>query len=209
MADIFDPVQQHENPDAKITAALERLAQVFRVLLWEQNNQHGLSPIQIQFLVFLLYHGKEACTVSLLAREFMLTAATVSDALTTLEGKELLERIRSEADRRVTTLRLTSKGRRLARKLATWAEVVATSVTRTDPQEKLVVMQFLMRLIANLQQAGVVSVARMCITCRFFQPDYAPLFTTPQHFCQLLNQPLSPAALRFDCPDHEPSAAPA
>lgn len=208
MAGLFDPAHQHENPDAKIAAALERLSQAFRVLLWEQNKEHNLSPIQIQFLVFLLHHSKTACTVSLLAREFMLTPATVSDALTTLEGKELIERARSEIDRRVATLRLTPQGRKVARKLASWAEVVQAGLAGADPQEKLVVMQFLMRLIANLQQAGVVSVARMCLTCRFFQPNPDSQSLAP-HYCRLLNQPLSPAGLRFDCPDHEPAAEPA
>ncbi|MDZ7267835.1 MAG: MarR family winged helix-turn-helix transcriptional regulator [candidate division KSB1 bacterium] len=206
MAGIFDPAQQHHNPDAKIAAALERLSQAFRVLLWEQNKEHNLSPIQIQFLVFLLHHGKAACTVGLLAREFMLTPATVSDALTTLEGKELVARIRLQSDRRVATLRLTPQGRKVARQLANWAEVVQTAIAGSAPGEKLVVMHFLMRLLARLQHAGVISVARMCITCRFFQAVSTP--DTP-HYCTLLNQPLRSEQLRLDCPDHEPAAEPA
>jgi DNA-binding MarR family transcriptional regulator len=199
---IFDVTHQHQDLDSKIAAALERLSQAFRVLLWEKNKTHNLSPIQIQFLVYLLYHAAGQCTVSQLAREFTLTPATVSDAVTTLEEKKLVTRERRETDRRVAWVYLTTAGKKTARKLSTWASVVQENIAEFDTAEKVVVMKFLMHLIESLQQAGVITIARMCMTCKFFQPNAHPN-SAALHHCQLLDKPLANSALRLDCPEHE------
>ncbi len=202
MHSIFNVMHQHQNLDSKIAAALERLSQAFRVLLWEKNKTHNLSPIQIQFLVYLLYHAADQCTVTQLAREFTLTPATVSDAITTLEEKKLVARERWETDRRVAWVSLTTEGKKTARQLSTWANVVRENIAEFDAAEKVVVMKFLTHLIESLQQAGVITIAKMCITCKFFQPNAHPE-ATALHHCKLLDKALSNPELRLDCAEHE------
>jgi DNA-binding MarR family transcriptional regulator len=202
MRSIFDLEFQHQDVDSKIAAALERLSQAFRVMLWEKAKIHNLSPIQIQILVYLLYHTEEQATVGQIAREFTLTPATVSDAVKSLENKHLAIREDLEADRRVTSVFLTKEGQKMARKLSTWANVVQEHISRFDAQDKLVVMNFLLQLIESLQRAGIITVARMCITCKFFQPYAHPLTENPHH-CNLLDKPLANSELRLDCPEHE------
>lgn len=119
MTSIFELKYQHEDIDSKIAAALERLSQAFRVLLWEKTKTENLSPIQIQILVYLLYHTEEQATVGQIAREFTLTPATVSDAVKSLEKKELAFRKDLEADRRITSVFLTKEGKKMARNLST------------------------------------------------------------------------------------------
>lgn len=206
MPSLFDLTHQHHDVDSKITAALERVSQAFRVLLWEKNKDYHLSPIQIQFLVYLLFHTAAQCTVGKLAQEFSLTPATVSDAITTLEGKKLVSREPWETDRRVAFVSLTTEGKNIARKLSTWANVVQANIAQFDKEEKVVVMKFLMRLIESLQQAGVITIARMCITCRFFRPNAHP-HSAATHHCQLLNKPLANAELRLNCPEFEMRSA--
>jgi len=202
MHSIFNVAHQHQDVDSKIAVALERLSQAFRVLLWEKNKTHNLSPIQIQFLVYLLYHAADQCTITQLAREFTLTPATVSDAISTLEEKKLVLRERRDTDRRVAWVSLTPEGKKTARMLSTWANVIQENIAEFDPAEKVVVMKFLMRLIESLQQAGVITIARMCITCKFFQPRAHPN-SQALHHCQLLDKPLANSELRLDCPEHE------
>ncbi len=202
MQSIFDLSRQQQDVASKIVVALERLCQAFRVLLWEEAKVHNLSPIQIQFLVYLLYHPVELCRVSQLAHEFELTQATVSDAITALEGKALICREPCHGDRRVSTLRLTPTGQKLAIKLSTWADVIGENVSSFRPEEQEAILGFLMRLIELLQQAGIISIARMCITCRFFQPNADPDSDSP-HYCRLINKPLANSELRVDCLDHE------
>ena len=201
----FDPSSQHGDVDKKIVAALERISQAYRVLLQEEAQGRGLSPIQARFLVHLLHHGDELGRVGRLAEEFDLSRATVSDAIGTLEAKGLVRREPWPRDGRVATLRLTPAGEKAAAGLSGWADVVEEQLGSFAPEEKEAVMRFLMRLISALQGAGVITVARMCVTCRFFRPDAHPGSASPHH-CALLDLPLSGADLRTDCPEHEPAA---
>jgi DNA-binding MarR family transcriptional regulator len=190
--------------DAKIVAALERLSQVFRVRLREEAWERDLSPTQAQFLIYLRYHDVELRRVSQLAREFDLTQATVSDAVASLETKRLVQREQWPEDRRVVTLRLTPDGEKLAATLSEWADPVREHLERFSPEEREAVMRFLVGLIGSLQRSGLITVARMCVTCRFFLQDIHPDEPAPHH-CGLLGVPLSGADLRVDCPEHEPA----
>ena len=55
----FNLDYQNKNIESKIVAALERLSQAFRVLLWQESKEFSLSPIQVQVLIFLLHHSDE------------------------------------------------------------------------------------------------------------------------------------------------------
>jgi DNA-binding MarR family transcriptional regulator len=201
----FDPSSQHGDVDKKIVAALDRISQAYRVLLQGEAQGRNLSPIQARFLVHLLHHRDKLGSVGRLAEEFGLSRATVSDAVRTLESKGLVHRELWPRDGRVASLSLTPAGEEAAAGLSGWADVVEAQLGSFAPEEKEATMRFLMRLIGALQEAGVITVARMCVTCRFFRPDAHPKSASPHH-CALLDQPLSGADLRTDCPEHEPAA---
>jgi DNA-binding MarR family transcriptional regulator len=203
---VFEPSSQHGDVDKKIVASLERLSQVLRILLRGEAQERGLSPIQAQFLVYLLHHSATLRRVSQLAREFDLTRATVSDAVGSLEKKGLIRREPWPDDKRVTTLGLTHAGEHTARELAAWANVVEEHLKGCSPEEKEAVMRFLMGLIGSLQKNGLITVARMCVTCRYFRPDAHRGESSPHH-CALLDVPLSGSDLRADCPEHELAAS--
>lgn len=202
MGSVFDPSAQHDDVDARIVAALERLSQVFRVQLREEARRRNLSPIQAQFLIYLLHHDVELRRVSQLAREFDLTQATVSDAVASLKTKGLLRREQWPDDRRVVTLRLTPDGEELASGLSRWADPIREHVEGFSPGERETVMRFLIELAGSLQRSGLITVARMCVTCRFFRRDVHPGGDSPHH-CGLLDVPLGGSNLRVDCPEHE------
>ncbi|HWI45724.1 MAG TPA: MarR family winged helix-turn-helix transcriptional regulator [Rubrobacter sp.] len=204
MGSVFDLFAQHDDVDIKLVAALERLSQVFRVRLREEAWERDLSPTQAQFLIYLLYHDVELRRVSQLAREFDLTKATVSDAVASLETKGLVQREQWPEDRRVVTLRLTPDGEKLATTLSEWADPVREHLEHFSPEEREAVMRFLIELIGSLQRSGLITVARMCVTCRFFRQDLHPGEASPHH-CGLLDVPLGGADLRVDCPEHEPA----
>jgi DNA-binding MarR family transcriptional regulator len=201
---VFDPCAQHGDVDARIVAALERLSQVFRVRLWEEAWERDLSPTQARFLIYLHYHDVELRRISQLAREFDLTQATVSDAVATLETKGLVRREQWPEDRRIVTLRLTPDGEKLATTLSGWADPIREHLQLFSPDDREAVMRFLIGLIGSLQRSGLITVARMCVTCRFFQQDFHP-GEPLLHHCALLDVPLGRADLRVDCPEHEPA----
>ncbi len=195
----------HGDLDGKVLAALERVAQSFRVLQWQEAREHRLTPLQLQLLVRLLAH-REGLYASQLARTLGVTRATASEAVTALLAKGLVERRAATGDRRRLLLSLTQRGREVAMRAAAWGEAARAALQQVPAPERAALLLFLMRLIAELQRAGVVTVARMCITCRFFRPDVAPGTAQP-HYCALLEQPLAVESLRVDCPEHQPAVA--
>jgi DNA-binding MarR family transcriptional regulator len=205
LGSVFDLSAQHDDVDTKIIAALERLSQVFRVRLREEAWERDLSPTQARFLIYLHYHDVELRRVGQLAREFDLTQATVSDAVASLETKKLIQREQWPEDRRIVTLRLTPDGEKLATTLSGWADPIREHLQPFSPDDREAVMHFLIGLIGSLQTSGLITVARMCVTCRFFRQDIHPGEPLPHH-CALLDVPLGRADLRVDCPEHEPAA---
>jgi DNA-binding MarR family transcriptional regulator len=188
--------------DEKLIAALERLAHVLRTLLWEEGVRSRLSPIQIQTLLYLASHSEELCRVGQLAQEFNLTPATMSDAVDALEEKGLVVRRPWPKDGRVVTLRLTAQGRRHAEKLSRWSEELHNQLAHFPTEEKERALGFLLKFIEALYRAGIITVARICLTCRFFRPYAHPDSPAPHH-CALLDKPLAEGDLRVDCPEHE------
>ena len=187
--------------DRQIILAVERLSGLFRCLLWDAAKAKKLSPIQIQFLLYLGGHSRRLRTVSSLAREFGLTKATVSDAIKTLFRKGLLIKTRSVEDGRISTLRLSVSGKRLAAKLGSWPGVVKRHLEQFPPAAREDVMVFLMDLISSLQLAGVIEVARMCVTCGNFRRDVRPGAPRP-HRCTLAGRAIGNTDLKIDCESH-------
>ena len=83
-----------------------------------------------------------------------------------------------------------------------WADPVKQHLEHFPPGEREAVMRFLMDLTGALQRSGLITVARMCVTCRFFRRDLRPGKASPHH-CALLDVPLGGHNLRVDCPEHE------
>jgi DNA-binding MarR family transcriptional regulator len=189
----FDLAFQHGDLDSKIVAAQERIAQAFRTLQWRAAKERGMSPLQVQILVFLIQHGRRRGRASQIAEELTVTRPTVSDALSALEAKGLVRRAPAAEDGRGVSALLTLEGRAIGRKLARWADEGRAVLAPISVEDRRAILSFLMRWIEALQNAGVVTVARMCITCRFYE----------DHRCKLIGKPLPAEALRVDCPEHE------
>ena len=111
---VFNINHQNANIDNKIVAGLERISQVFRILLWEKAKRHKLSPIQIQLLIFIHNHSPKNATISYLAEEFNFSKATISDSIKILEQKQLISKITDNKDARSYQIQLIASSSRLA-----------------------------------------------------------------------------------------------
>lgn len=194
---VFDPIQQNSKIESKIVVALERISEAFRVLLWQESKEEALSPIQIQILIFLLYHQKEVCKVGYLAQEFNMTKATISDSVKVLLQKRLVEKEIDSSDTRSFSLSLSSEGEKIARRSATFAGVIEKPLFTFTQNQKEVLLDSLLQLIEKLNKSGIITIPRMCVSCRFYKQSDGG------HFCNLLQQPLASNELRVDCPEHE------
>jgi DNA-binding MarR family transcriptional regulator len=199
---VFELPAQAEDLDSRIVAAAERLGTALDRLLREASRAEGLSPLQARVLVLLLQRGRDAPRAGALARAFDVTAPTLSDAVSALASRSLVRREPAAGgDARAVATRLTPRGRAVARRLARWADPARARLggSREKREQALAA---LLAWIAALQHDGLVSVARLCLTCRFFRPDAHP-GAVLRHHCALLGLPLGDAALRVDCPDHQ------
>lgn len=196
---VFDLNQQNEVISSKIVASLERVSQAFKVLLWNESKAHGLSPIQIQILIFLHTHTQEKRKVSYLADEFNVSKATISETIKTLEQKKLILKANQKEDFRSYVIFLTPKGKEIAEKTAMFATEIETPINQLSllDQEKL--LSNLFSVIQHLNKAGIITLQRMCFSCQYYKFNDK----NQQHFCGLLNTNLENSALRLDCEEHQ------
>lgn len=197
MASSFNLQEQNKKTESRIVVALERISEAFRVLLWDESKEHLLSPIQIQLLIFLLFHPKEKCKVSYLANEFNMTKATISDSVKVLLQKKLVSTLDDEKDTRSFGLILTSAGKNIAQKASLFAGAIEKPIAKLSPEQKETLLQSLLQVIYNLNQAGIITIQRMCFTCSHYQSDNG------KHYCKLLQNRLKNEELRIDCPEHK------
>ncbi len=185
--------------DRQITNSLEKLIQVQRILLWDIAKKENLSPIQIQFLIFINNHSDKLRRVSGLAEEFDLTKATVSDAVSNLVEKGLIKKIKTEEDKRSYLLELTPEGKNIAIKITNWDERLTESIGKIPENQKVYICQFLIELIKSLFDDGVINVARLCLTCANIKPGSSD----EPNQCSLTGRLFFNNEINIDCDNFE------
>lgn len=98
----------HYDVSTSVGHRLVHLMMLMRREVETRMAEHGLTDAQWKPL-WMLQTGR-ASTANELAREMMVDAGAITRMLDRLEAKGLLERLRSESDRRVVHLRLTEAG---------------------------------------------------------------------------------------------------
>lgn len=192
------PMQGDKSIVDHIAAGLGKVAMALRSQAWEGGMARSLTPTQGQILVLLSDGGAAGMRLNEVASELCITAATASDAVAALVQKQLVRKDRSADDRRALMIRLTAGGRREAANTTGWSDVVKAGITRLTPEEQAVFLRGLTKVIRSLQEQGVISVARMCAGCTYFQP-YVHADAVKPHHCGFVDRPMSESQLRIDC----------
>lgn len=194
---IFNLITQNYNLDSKIVAGLERLSQVFKILLWDKAKEKGLSPIQIQLLIFIEHHSVEKTTVSYLSKEFNVTKPTISDAVKILGQKELIQKISDAKDSRSYTIKLTESGKKIVAETEDFPDPITKILSVKNDAEKEIIWNTISDLIIKLNRADIISVQRTCYNCKYYATHET------EHFCNFLNAPLHNKDIRIDCLEFE------
>lgn len=192
----FNPEQQDKDISSKIVAGLERVSEVFKILLWEKAKLVGLSPIQIQILIFVAFHKRNLCNVSHLAKEFNVTKPTISDAIRILFKKELILKDFSSSDSRSYSIVLSDLGTDIVSKTYDFSGPLKNQMDSFSPSELESLFGTLSNLIYKLNRTGILSVQRTCYGCKFYQKD------TDSDYCNLLQKELLSTEIRLDCPEY-------
>jgi DNA-binding MarR family transcriptional regulator len=193
-----------EQATGRVTHSLLRLSTAMRSQAWEWAEGAGLTPTQGEILV-LLMQRKGPMRLGEIARETALTAATTSDAVSTLEGKGLVEKRRALDDGRALAVRLTARGRTAAKRAAQWPDFLAKAVGTLRDDEQTMFYRTLLKTVHQLEAQGTIPPHRMCLSCAHFEPSKNRKKTP--HYCALLDLKLSDTDVRLDCSVHETADA--
>ncbi|WP_347923456.1 MarR family winged helix-turn-helix transcriptional regulator [Pontimicrobium sp. SW4] len=194
---VFNPEYQNKNISSKIVAGLERISEVFRVLLWDKAKQFGLSPIQIQILIFIAYHKTELCNVSHLAKEFNLTKPTISDAIRVLHKKEFIIKDFSQHDSRSYSILLSKSGKQIVSQTESFANPLQQQINTFATENLDDLFKTLSTLIYKLHKTEILTVQRTCFGCKFYN------MRMQKDYCNLLEKELINSDIRIDCPEFE------
>ncbi|QIE58059.1 MarR family transcriptional regulator [Rasiella rasia] len=197
----FNPKQQENDISSKIVVGLERVSEVFKILLWEQAKMVGLSPIQIQILIFIAFHKTDLCNVSHLAREFNITKPTVSDAVRILDKKGLIIKDYSSSDSRSYSISLSKLGNEIVSQTNDFSSPLKKEVNAFSQSELESLFATLSQLIYKLNRNGILSVQRTCFACKFYERN------REVDYCNLLQKELLNKEIRLDCPEYEERAS--
>lgn len=193
----FNPAYQEHDISSKIVAGMERVSEVFKVLLWEKAKLIGLSPIQIQILIFVAFHKQDLCNVSHLAKEFNVTKPTISDAIKVLDKKELITKNISPSDSRSYSISLSNLGNDIVSQTYDFSNPLKKQVDSFSQAELESLFDTLSQLIYKLNRTGILSVQRTCYGCKFYQKN------DESDYCNLLQKVLFNEDIRLDCPEYE------
>ena len=187
-----------------LVGGLQRLSQWAHVRSWRHWAKRRLSSTQVKILE-LLTARDQGLSITAMARELGITAATVCDCVSALVEKGLLTKTPYACDRRERRVRLTVEGREAAREAALGNPLhKAFECLSAEEQEGL--NRLTMKMIYALGVHGELAPSRMCARCTFFRPFGNPDPRTPHH-CRQADVPLAASELRLDCPVFEAAEA--
>ena len=186
--------------EQRIIVGLSKIGLALKSRSWQDAGQKGLTPTQGQILALLRFKGAGGMRLSVLANELGVSAATSSDAVTTLVEKGLVQKCKAVDDGRAIAISLTTQGQQSAAQASDWPDFLLDAVGELSEAEQEVFLKGLIKMIRKLQDQKQISVARMCVNCSFFRPNVYDNVDHPHH-CAFVDAPFGDQQLQLDCPD--------
>ena len=188
-----------------LAGALRRLAQLAHTSSWDQWAVQRLTPTQRKILQ-LLGSRDESLSLSAVARELGVTAATACDSVSALESKKLVCKQRSTTDGRALALLLTEEGKQAAKQLAALPDPLWGAFDALATKEQETLYRLSIKMLHGLQEAGRLPASRLCVRCLFFVL-FRFVCSCCLLFCHRAQIPLADGQLRIDCAIFEAGAA--
>ncbi len=204
MSRAVNPRQRNTLP-GQIAVALYRISQAVGRILRERGKQAGLSPAQVESLLFLKHARPQARTIGGLAERLGVSYATSSGVADALENKRLVRRAPLPDDQRVVSLRLTSEGTTQADRLEDLLDEIESAIDSLPDKDQAALRRATQAIVYRLQQAGYVKVYEMCWNCQFFRKNAHPDDPAGRHHCAFMDAPLPEEDTCFECPDFQPA----
>lgn len=203
---LHDPAYRRQQPAARLSMTLLRLAGAIKRLTLADSQPAGLTPVQAQTLLFVRHTKRFLTSVGHLASALGTTHVTAVGVVNGLVARGLLAKETDSRDRRVTLLRLTPAGEAACAGLEAWAGALEASLAELSPADLAALERGLGLVVAGLRRAGALVVAEPCYGCIHFRPNSHPGSPEPHH-CALIDRALDEAEAARECPDFTPEPA--
>ncbi|UPK72401.1 MarR family transcriptional regulator [Chitinophaga filiformis] len=192
----FSPEQQLTSLDARLLLSLQRLSDMLKAIQWEQARILGITPLQLQILLFTGHHTAAVNKVAYIAMELQLSRPTVSDAAAALVSKGLLRIEDDLRDRRSYSFLLTDNGLEVLEQAEKYTADLYAIVGKRPLREKMNLYQSVFTIVAGLSN-DKGGMQRTCYNCAHYEGN-----KKRQHGCGLLQKKLASAELQIDCMYH-------
>jgi DNA-binding MarR family transcriptional regulator len=166
------------------------------------NGARGLTPTQGQILALLRARGGAPQRLASIAEGLAVSPPTASEAVSALVRKGLVAKLRADDDGRALGLKLTAAGKRAAERWAQWPDLLLGAVDALSASERALFLRAIVKIIRGLEERGDVPVSRLCVTCRYFEPNRHAGSGRRPHHCAFIGAPIGDGDLRLDCDDH-------
>lgn len=190
----------------RIGDGFARIATAMRTEAWTAADVIGLNPTQLQILTFLVGRGKAGVRVKQIAAYLGVSQPTATDSINALTRKGFVLKLADPSDARAVAVAATAEGEAAVRRAGMIASATDDAFASLSALEQEDLLLHLVKIIRALQASGAIPEQRMCVNCRYFQPNVYPDSKEPHH-CAFVNAPFGQAALRIDCGEYEPADA--
>lgn len=200
----FDPHHRRTSPSARVSMALFRLSQAIKKMTQLESTPHGLSPVQVQTMLFIRHTRWDMSTVGNLAAALGTTHATAVGIVNGLLSKKYVNKKQKPDDRRVTLLQLTPEGAEVMETIGEWGDSLESALTDI-PEERLSSFEIVLgSILHTLEKRGHLAIAEPCLGCLHFRPEAGDDPERP-HFCNAIQRYLSEAESQKESPEHTPA----
>ena len=187
---------QSQNIDAKLLAVIERLSTLHKSSFQQISKNNGITPLQLQVLLFVSEHKKDICNVSYIAQELLVTKATISDSVKTLVEKNLIEKKSSPTDSRISYLSLSREGKIFYNKIKKQSLSMSEHLDSINDVDKSTMLHHLLDILNICYEKGDIPL-RACKNCGHYEA------LEEGFHCHLMKKNLPNKDLRLDCPEHQ------
>lgn len=179
-----------EDKEAQISLILYRISQGIEQIIRKQGEKKGLTSAQVRTLLFLFDAHPESKYIGSIAQKLLIASPTATRIVDTLEKKGLVERVRSEEDRRSVRVEVTGKGKEVAERISEVGDYLKNLANKLPKDRKEDLLEGLKEIMKSMQREGYISFSMICRDCVYFEPNVRESSQNP-HLCHLTEEYLS------------------
>jgi DNA-binding MarR family transcriptional regulator len=193
-----------KNIDEKIIFIFDKISQIIHSLRWNVGFRNNLTPLQIQIITLLAEKPSLKSGVKEISDELGLSMPTISDTVKVLLRKGYIEILINKLDKRYKDIYLTQIGKRFFEdEILKVREESKKGLGVLKEEEKREFFIYLLKIISEFQEKGILKVVRICLNCENFIFNRYPGTERP-HFCKLTNRRLAEHEFKVNCEGNIP-----